>query len=153
MGQVESKMHVIMSKDNPFYSVIPFNQQGGVNEEYNNFAFLHSSAYRQIFGTKQKSLQKSWRGLSGYVKVKNGKHKVYLKYHAWNGVKSSEVQLSYLNYCCLGLDPSKNKKNEVEICKSNWFCYYTHHWDAGIKWPFILAFGSIILSIIGILVK
>ena len=68
-----------MSKNKALYSVIPFDKQGGVNEEYNNFAFLHSSAYNQIFGTKQKSLQKSWRGLSGYVKVKNGKHKVYLK--------------------------------------------------------------------------
>ena len=29
-----SKLHVIMSKNNQFYSVIPFNQQGGVNEEY-----------------------------------------------------------------------------------------------------------------------
>ena len=148
-----SKLHVIMSKNNQFYSVIRFNQQGGVNEEYNNFAFLHSSAYRQIFGTKQKSLQKSWRGLSGYVKVKNGKHKVYLRYHSWNGVKASEVQLSYLNYCRLGLDTSRKQTNEVEISKSCWFCYYCNHWDAGIKWPFILAFGSIILSLIGIFVK
>ena len=148
-----SKLHVIMSKNNQFYSVIRFNQQGGVNEEYNNFAFLHSIAYSQIFGTKQKSLQKSWRGLSGYVKVKNGKHKVYLKYHSWNGVKLSEVQLSYLNYCRLGLDTSKGQTNEVEISKSCWFCYYCNHWDAGIKWPFILAFGSIILSLIGIFVK
>lgn len=132
------------------YSVVPFTEQGGVNEEYNNFAFLHSGAYATIIGTKQKSNQNSWRGLSGYVKVKNGKRKVHLQYHAWNGVKSSEVQLSYLNYCRLGLDTSKNKKNEVEICKSWWFCYYTHHWDAGIRWPFILALGSIILGLIGI---
>lgn len=125
-----------------------------MNEEYNNYAFLHSGAYARIIGMKQNSCRKSWRGLSGYVKVKNCKRNVYLKYHAWNGVKSSEVQLSYLNYCRLGLDTKKGGNNEVGISKSWWFCYYTHHWDAGIKWPFILAFiglGGIAISLVGLI--
>ncbi len=116
---------------------------GRVSQECDNYAFLHSGAYRNIVGTKQR--QNAASDINGYLKLRHGNRKIWLKYHAWNGVKADEVQLSYLNRSRLD---AVNPDTEVEIKKSNWFAYYWLHGDSGIKWPFRLTFIGVAMTVV-----
>lgn len=137
------------------FTVVPYTQNGSLDSVIDQRAFLHSSAFEKIFKFKQKDIQ-SAKNLAGYLKVSNGKRKIYLKYQSLNGVKDGEVQLSYAVRCGLGVVVGKNTRpKEVEIRKSCWFYYYCCNSDAGIKVPFNIACMGLVVTffsfIIGIL--
>ena len=131
-------------------TVIPFNQDGGINSECDKLAFMHSGAYAEILGVKQRDARK--HDLYGYLKLKSHKNTIYLRYRAWNHVNKKEVMLSYINRCRLGLVGAKSDA-KVKITKSCWFAYYWYNGDSGIRYPFIIAFFSLLFSIVGILLS
>ena len=111
---------------------------------------MHSGAYAGILGVKQRYARK--HDLYGYLKLKSNKNTIYLRYRAWNHVHKNEVMLSYINRCRLGLVGAKSDA-KVKITKSCWFAYYWYNGDSGIRYPFIIAFFSLLFSIVGILLS
>lgn len=131
------------------YKVIPFDKDGQVSTECDNFAFMHSFAYSDLIGASQKN--RFTNDLYGYLRLSSGKRKIYLKYRAWNPVHKGEVMLSYINRCRLRV--ANSDKSKVQITKSCWFWYYWRHGDSGIRVPFKIAIFGLLLSIAGIILS
>ncbi len=107
-----------------------------------NFAFMYYQEYGDVFGETMSSKTKP-NEIAGYLKIstRNGKS-VYRKFRGWNGVKRDIVQLTYRTMCEIGVKPG----DEVTIEPSNWFTYYWRNSNAGIKYPFIIAFLGILFA-------
>lgn len=149
-------MCITFDNDSNSYSIVQFDKEGSIFTDYDNYAFLNSCAYHKIFGHRMHSSFFSLAtDISGYLKLKRGNRKIYLRYHSWNSVKGNEVMISYRNRCLLGCGESSIMKNNpiAEIKASNWFCYYLFNNDAGIRMPFWIAIAGILLSIIFFIIQ
>ena len=132
------------------YDVTNFDgQTNAVGNEFNKFAYLHSGAFREIFGQKQKDCIGQSDVVEGYLKITNPAkgQNIFLRYHSWNSVHKNEVMLSYPNLCILGID--RKEGGQVKIEESCWFCYYYYNSDSGVRAPFRIALISLFLTILG----
>lgn len=119
--------------------------QNQINPDIEEYAFLYSKSFKEIFGFKQKEIPQ--KANKSYIKLKHGKYKIFLRYKALNGVGSQEVALSYTNLCRLGIDLSKNPNPDVEITKSSWVKYNMQNQDDGRRWLFIFGFFGFLFAI------
>ena len=80
--------------------------------EYDNFAWINSSNFREIFG-----LSRTFSGRHNHVKISFGGKSVYrtVETAGSNGVNKDTVGLSYNSLCDLGCDPSEMGNVEVTI--------------------------------------
>lgn len=132
------------------FEVIPYEKEGVSDISCNQFAFLHSSSFEDIFSRKQKNCKKP-NQIEGYLKVIHGKKKVYLKYRSLSTVTGDQVQLSYPVRCALDVVTRKNDApKKVLIKKSSWYAYYWRNGDAGIRIPFRIAVIGFFLTIFSI---
>ena len=131
------------------YICIPYNDEGSINAEYDNLACLHSGAFADIMGEKQKHLNGTYA--TGYLKLSHGKDKIYLKFKAMNGIRKSEVMLSYTNMCRLGIAMKKDAK--VSISKSCLFPFLWKNCNASIRVPFRFTIWGFALSVIATIIS
>lgn len=113
-----------------------------IQPELDEYAFMHSSAFKNIFGKKQK--ESGLYSSGGYLKLSNGKHKLYLKYHQLNGVNGDEIRLSYANRSLLGLNSDTTL--EIKVKKVNWFSYNWNNRNVDKRWGFrttMIAFAAL----------
>ena len=120
--------------------------QNQINPDIEDYAFLFSKSFKEIFGFNQKDFPKDAN--KSYLKLICGEYKIFLRYKALNGIGSQEVALSYTNLCRLGIDLSKNPNAEVEIKRSCWLKYNMYHQDSGRKWLFNFGFFGYIFAIL-----
>ena len=106
-----------------------------------NFAFMYYQEYDDVFGNNMSS-KTDPNEIAGFLKISHFNKKVYRKFRGWNGVKSETVRLTYRTMCELGVKPG----DEVTIEPTCWFDYYWYHSNAGIKYPFIIAFWGIVFA-------
>lgn len=130
------------------YYCIPFDKDGGISNECDNYAYMHSSAFADIMGNKQHTESIGKADGNGYVKICHSKKTIYLKYRAWNTAHKNEIMLSYINRCRLGI--AKMNTPVIEAKKSNWFCYNAFSGDMSIRFQFWMTLFALILSIFGI---
>ncbi len=88
--------------------------------EYDNFAWINSSNFREIFG-----LSRTFSGRHNHVKISFGGKSVYrtVETAGSNGVNKDTVGLSYNSLCDLGCDPSEMGNVEVTIEPVSWSTY------------------------------
>lgn len=140
-----------MSKKSIKLKVTEFNNEGGVATDYDNYAFFQSNTYQKIFAKRMHSSKYGEAvDIVGYVKIKRGDRKIYLRYHSWNTIKGDEVMLSYRNRCLLGCGSRDEmaKGPEVEVSPSSWWNYFLYNNDSGIKVPFKIAAWSLAITVI-----
>jgi hypothetical protein len=138
-----------MKRNGSLYNVIKSNFENNFNPEMDLYAFMHSSSFQRIFGEKQRNSKR--KDLRGYLKITNGKNKVYLKYQSRNSIKGNEVMLSHMNCAALNTIPNKLFTPEVHIYKSNWFIYSWHNSDSAsrnqFRWAFVGFLSLFIMEI------
>ena len=117
-----------------------------VSSEIDQYAFMHSDGYKEIFGERQCNNHEPDNG--GYLKVTHNGHSIYLRYKSWNGIKGDEIMLSYPNAAALDAVPKLNITPKVKIEKSNWFHYCWHNRDTAIRRQFQWAFLSFLALLI-----
>lgn len=140
-----------MSKKSIKLKVTEFDNEGGVATDYDNYAFFQSNTYQKIFAKRMHSSKYGEAvDIVGYVKIKRGDRKIYLRYHSWNTTKGDEVMLSYRNRCLLGCGSRDEmaKGPEVEVSPSSWWNYFLYNNDSGIKVPFKIAAWSLAITVI-----
>lgn len=140
-----------MSKKSIKLQVTEFDNEGGVATDYDNYAFFQSNTYQKIFAKRMHSSKYGEAvDIVGYVKIKRGDRKIYLRYHSWNTIKGTEVMLSYRNRCLLGCGSRDEmaKGLEVEVSPSSWWNYFLYNNDSGIKVPFKIAAWSLAITVI-----
>lgn len=128
------------------FKAIMVKGQNQICPEMEEYAFLYSGSFKDIFGFNQKALPK--KANKSYLKLKHGKYKIFLRYKALNGIGGQDVALSYTNLCRLGIDLTKASNTEVEITKSNWVKYNMFNQDDGRRWLFNFGFFGFILAIL-----
>lgn len=118
-----------------------------IQPELDEYAFMHSSAFKKIFEIKQKDSGLYSGG--GYLKLSRGKNKIYIKYHQLSTVEGNKVALSYRNRSFLGI--KDNTQNSIKIQKTCWFLYNWNNRNVDKRWNFRGAFlGFLALIIIQI---
>lgn len=140
-----------MPKKSLLLKVAIFDKEGGVATDYDYFAFFQSKTFQEIFSTRMHSSQYNDAiDISGYVKIKRGDRKIYLRYHSWNTTKGNDVMLSYRNRCFLGCGSRDEmaKEPEVEVSPSSWWHYFFYNNDSGIRVPFKIAAWSLAITVI-----
>lgn len=114
-----------------------------IQSELDEYAFLHSSAFKNIFGKKQK--ESDLYTIGGYLKLTNGKNKLYLKYHQLNGTKGEEIRLSYANRALLAI---KDGSPTIKVQKAKWFAYNWYNRDVDKRW----SFRTTVIAVLALLV-
>lgn len=140
-----------MSKKSIKLQVTEFDNEGGVATDYDNYAFFQSNTYQKIFAKRMHSSKYGEAvDIVGYVKIKRGDRKIYLRYHSWNTTKGDEVMLSYRNRCLLGCGKATDMADnpDVEVTPSSWWNYFLYNNDSGIKVPFKIAAWSLAITVI-----
>ena len=112
-------------------------------------AFFYSKEFEEINEGENMKETTDPDKLYGYLKIISQFGKViYRRYRSIAGIKQGEVHLTYRSYCELASEPG----DKVWVEKSNWFSFYWYNSDAGVRWPFKIAFIGIILAIISFLI-
>lgn len=115
------------------------NETFQIHPEFDDYAFFHSSMYKEIFKTKKKNNKKYE---DGYVKLINGKRVLYLKYHVLPTVKKNQMALSYTNFHAIKSEETAFQK--IKIKKTCWFCFHAFNQRNDIKYSFWTAFLSVL---------
>ena len=119
---------------------------------------MYSSAFKKVNG---KTLEKETNPdcIEGLVKISHGCKRVYRKMRTYTaegvGTDGDCVCLNYRTCKTLkvdAIDKDKNDsatdENKVTIKPTNWFCYLWNHVDSTIKWPFRIAFVSLVITVV-----
>lgn len=115
-----------------------------------NFAYLHPKAFQKIFPNPKSQSKKS--DCEGYIKLRNGRRVIYLKFKGASIVNNDEVMLSYQNLSFLGAVTRKGESNiPIAISPSCYFAYKFKNQNSEIKWAFIMSLISIVISCISII--
>ena len=140
-----------MSKKSIKLQITEFDNEGGVATDYDNYAFFQSNTYQKIFAKRMHSSKYGEAvDIVGYVKIKRGDRKIYLRYHSWNTTKGNDVMLSYRNRCLLGCGSrdEMKKEPEVEVSPSSWWHYFFYNNDSGIRKPFRIAVWGLAITVV-----
>lgn len=115
-----------------------------------NYAYLNPKAFIDIFTNTKSNSSKA--DCEGYLKLRNGKRKIYLKYKGCNVVNKGDVMLSYQNLSFLKAVPIKGEtKASIEISPSCYFAFKFMNQNSEIRWAFIISLFSIVLSCVSII--
>lgn len=133
------------------YTAIQFDNDGGISAECDNYAYMHSGAFKDIVGKRQLDYAKNRRDGICYLKISRENKSIYLRYRAWSRVHKGEVMLSYVNRCRLGI--VNVDKPLVKIKKSGWWRYSAFNRDSTIRFQFWMTVFAIFLTIIGIILS
>ena len=129
------------------YSVQAFDSERGISTEYDNYAFFHSSQYKEIENEQMNQREDNENDFFSYVKLQvKGRKPIYLKYHSWHVCKR-HVMLSYKNRCLLGMG-KPNSLRKVLVTKTCWFKYYWYNNDSGVKCPFRISVVGLAITVI-----
>lgn len=121
--------------------------QNETNPALEDYAFLYSKSYGEIFGYAQNV--KPEKAHKSYLKLTHGRYSIYLRFKALNGTKEDEVKLTYTNLCRLGIDLKiREPEPMIKISPDNWINYNMHHQDDGRKWLFIFGFFGFIIALV-----
>ena len=104
------------------------------------FAFFYSGDYGTIMG----ETMKKQREVTRYICIANKDRKIYKQYFSLPGVSKEHIAIDYESTCNLDV----NNGDSVNVYSISKLRYYWHTCDSIAKLSLILAFLSLVLSVV-----
>ena len=117
--------------------------------EYDYFVWIHSSNFREIFGSPR-----TLSGRRNHVKISYGGKTIYrtIETAGCKGVNKDTVGLSYNSLCDLGCNPRELENVELKIEPASGIMSLLHNPDSAKRISFLTTLASFVLGlIVGIL--
>ena len=134
----------------PIFEAKNYDWEGHYDLDTTSYAFFNTKDFETIFHHKKNKSENSYQA-DGFLKIVNGKRRIFLRYKAIPVIKKGQVALSYDNLCRLGATPNNNENVKVQVSPSNYFCNSWFNIRTDSRWNFRIAVVGLILALISII--
>ena len=135
---------------NHIFEAKEYKWEGHYDLDTISYALFNSQDFETIFDHKKRKSKNSYQS-DGYIKIVNGRRRIYLRYKAIPVMKKGEVALSYDNLCRIGAVPDKNENLKVQVSPSNYLFNSWFNVKTDSRWNFRIATIGLVLAIISII--